>query len=459
MVAPRFFCSAGSATFTTVPSMNVIDDARIVATSVQRCFDLTLGSVTASHRVCLSLSLRRSHSRQMLSWSCRSTDRVVSADWLNRSTNGVPMTAPPDTLAAFPVTDSGDDIFPVLTDAQVARFAQHGHRRKVEVGEVLVDIGATVRNFYVVLSGAIEGVQLHQTGGIRVRTLHAGQFSGEIAMLSGRPSLITLRVCQNGELLEMDRDTLLDIIQTDAELSEILVRAFLLRRVALISGGFADVVLVGSNHSSDTLRIKEFLSRNAHPYTAVDPDSDSHVQELLDHFQFSLSDLPVVICRNTAVLRNPTNQEIAGCLGFNASIDQTHTRDVVVVGAGPAGLAAAVYAASEGLDVLVVESNAPGGQAGSSSRIENYLGFPSGITGQELTGRAYAQAQKFGADIAIAESAVHLNCAPKAYKVKLDNGVEVHARTIVIATGAEYRKLPLSNINQFEGVGIYYGAT
>jgi thioredoxin reductase (NADPH) len=166
-----------------------------------------------------------------------------------------------------------------------------------------------------------------------------------------------------------------------------------------------------------------------------------------------------LICRNTAVLRNPTNHEIADCLCFNASIDQTHTRDVVIVGAGPSGLAAAVYAASEGLDVLVIESTSPGGQAGSSSRIENYLGFPSGITGNELTGRAYTQAQKFGADIAIAESAVHLNCSPKAYKVKLDTGVEVHARTIVIATGAQYRKLPLSNLAQFEGVGIYYGAT
>jgi thioredoxin reductase (NADPH) len=369
------------------------------------------------------------------------------------------MTAPVDTLSALPVTESGDETFPVLSDAQLARISQHGQRRAVEAGHILIDVGAPVTHFYVVLSGAIEGVQLRQTGGIRVRTLRAGQFSGEVSILAGRPSLITLRVCQDGDLLELDRDRLLDIIQTDAELSEILVRSFLLRRVGLISGGFADVVLVGSNHSSDTLRIKEFLSRNAHPYTSVDPDHDPHIQELLDHFQFSLSDLPVVICRNTAVLRNPTNQEIAGCLGFNASIDQTHTRDVVVVGAGPAGLAAAVYAASEGLDVLVVESNAPGGQAGSSSRIENYLGFPSGITGQELTGRAYAQAQKFGADIAIAESAVHLNCAPKTYKVKLDNGVEVHARTIVIATGAQYRKLPLSNINQFEGVGIYYGAT
>jgi thioredoxin reductase (NADPH) len=369
------------------------------------------------------------------------------------------MTAPADTLTAFPVTDNADQTFPVLSDAQLARISQHGHRRQVEAGHVLIDVGAPVTHFYVVLSGAIEGVQLRQTGGIRVRTLRAGQFSGEVSIMAGRPSLITLRVCQDGELLEIDRDRLLDIIQTDADLSEIIVRAFLLRRVGLISGGFADVVLVGSNHSSDTLRIKEFLSRNAHPYTSVDPDHDQHIQELLDHFQFSLSDLPVVICRNTAVLRNPTNQQIADCLGFNDSIDQTHTRDLVVVGAGPAGLAAAVYAASEGLDVLVIESSSPGGQAGSSSRIENYLGFPAGITGQELTGRAYTQAQKFGADVAIAENAIHLNCAPKAYKVKLDNGVEVHARTVVIATGARYRKLPLVNINQFEGVGIYYGAT
>ncbi|HET9637063.1 MAG TPA: FAD-dependent oxidoreductase [Gemmatimonadaceae bacterium] len=369
------------------------------------------------------------------------------------------MTAPPDTLSAFPVSNDIDETFPVLSESQLARLGQHGHRRAVRIGEVLVDVGDTVRNFYVVLSGAIEGVQLRQGGGIRLKTLRAGQFSGEVAMLSGRPSLITLRVCQDGELLEMDRDSLLDIIQTDAELSEILVRAFLLRRVVLISGGYADVVLVGSNHSSDTLRIKEFLSRNAHPYTSVDPDHDPHIQELLDHGQFSMSDLPVLISRNSAVLRNPSNQQIADCLGFNAAIDQTHTRDVAVVGAGPAGLAAAVYAASEGLDVLVIETSYPGGQAGSSSRIENYLGFPSGITGQELTGRAYAQAQKFGAAIAIAESAIHLDCTPNAYKIKLDNGVEVRARTIVIATGAQYRKLPLPNIARFEGVGIYYGAT
>ena len=369
------------------------------------------------------------------------------------------MTAPVETLSSFPITVNEDQTFPVLTESQLARISEHGHRRAVSLGQVLYEIGTPVTHFYVVLSGAIEGVQLRETGGVRVRTIRAGQFSGEVSILSGRPSLITLRVCQDGELIELDRNSLLSVVQTDAELSEILVRAFLLRRVGLISGGFADVVLVGSNHSSDTLRIKEFLTRNGHPYTSIDPDHDPHIQELLDQFRFSLSDLPVLICRNTAVLRNPSNHAIADCLGFNAAIDQTQTRDVVIVGGGPAGLAAAVYAASEGLDVLVIESTSPGGQAGSSSRIENYLGFPAGITGQELTGRAYTQAQKFGADVAIAETVVHLNCAPKAYKVKLDNDVEVHARTIVIATGAQYRKLPLANLGQFEGVGIYYGAT
>jgi len=195
-------------------------------------------------------------------------------------------------------------------------------------------------------------------------------------MLSGRRALVTLRVGEPGEVIEVDRDQLLALVQIDAELSEIFVRAFLLRRAQLIAGGFGDVVLVGSNHSSDTLRIKEFLTRNAHPYSCIDPDKDSEVEGLLDHFRFSIADMPVLICRGQSVLRNPTNREIADCLGFNDSIDQTHARDVVIVGAGPSGLAAAVYAASEGLDVLVLESNAPGGQAGSSSRIENYLGFP-----------------------------------------------------------------------------------
>jgi thioredoxin reductase (NADPH) len=227
----------------------------------------------------------------------------------------------------------------------------------------------------------------------------------------------------------------------------------------LIAQGRGDVLLVGSNHSADTLRIKEFLSRNVHPYSFIDPDRDEGVQDLLDRFRFAIADLPVLICRGTAVLRNPTNRQIADCLGFNENIDQRHARDVVVVGAGPAGLAAAVYAASEGLDVLVVESNSPGGQAGSSSRIENYLGFPSGISGQELTARAYTQAQKFGAEVLIAEGATRLDCTRNAYTIEIDKGPRVPARAVIIATGAEYRKLPLDNIAQFEGAGVYYGAT
>ncbi|MDX6429365.1 MAG: thioredoxin reductase, partial [Streptosporangiaceae bacterium] len=235
--------------------------------------------------------------------------------------------------------------------------------------------------------------------------------------------------------------------------------AFLLRRARVVAGGFGDVVLVGSNHSSDTIRIKEFLTRNLHPYVFIDPDRDSGVQDLLDRFKFEIADTPVLICRGTAVLRNPTNRAIADCLGFNESIDEVKLRDVVIVGAGPAGLAAAVYAASEGLNVLVVESNSPGGQAGSSSKIENYLGFPSGISGQELTARAYTQTQKFGAEVMIAEGATKLDCTRKAYTIEIDNGPRVPARTVIIATGAEYRKLPIENISQFEGTGIYYGAT
>ena len=218
-------------------------------------------------------------------------------------------------------------------------------------------------------------------------------------MIGGRRALVRALVTESGEVLELDRDQLLALVQTDAELSEILMRAFILRRVELIARGLGDVVVVGSSHCAGTLRVKEFLTRNGHPFAYVDLDHDAEAQELLDRFNVTASDVPVLICRGDAVLRNPMNQQIAECLGFNDSIDHTHLRDLVIVGAGPAGLAAAVYGASEGLDVLVLESNAPGGQAGSSSRIENYLGFPTGISGQELTGRAYAQAQKFGAQI------------------------------------------------------------
>jgi thioredoxin reductase (NADPH) len=237
------------------------------------------------------------------------------------------------------------------------------------------------------------------------------------------------------------------------------MRAFIVRRVELIAHGLGDVVLVGSNHCAGTLRVKEFLMRNGHPYSYIDLDRDTDIQDLLDRFHVSAADVPVLICRGEVVLRNPTNQQIANCLGFNEAIDQRQIRDVVVVGAGPAGLAAAVYAASEGLNVLVLETNAPGGQAGSSSKIENYLGFPTGISGQALAGRAYVQAQKFGAQVMIAQRARHLECDYLPYAVEMDDSLRVQARTVIIATGAAYRRPSIENLSQFEGVGVYYGAT
>jgi len=211
-------------------------------------------------------------------------------------------------------------------------------------------------------------------------------------------------------VIELDRQRMLALVQTDAELGEILMRAFILRRVELVAAGVGDVVLVDSTHSAGTLRIKEFLMRNGHPYSYIDLERDPEVQNLLDGFHIAASDIPVVICRGELVLRNPTNEQLADCLGFNESIDQTQMRDVVIIGAGPAGLAEAVYGASEGLDVLVLETSSPGGQAGSSSRIENYLGFPTGISGRELAGRAYTQAEKFGAQMLIVRGKQTVHC-------------------------------------------------
>jgi thioredoxin reductase (NADPH) len=218
-------------------------------------------------------------------------------------------------------------------------------------------------------------------------------------------------------------------------------------------------VLVGSNFCQGTMRVKEFLTRNGHPYTFVDLDNDPGTEGVLANFGVDPGDVPVLICRGNVVLRNPTNLQIADCLGFNEAIDESRLRDVLIIGAGPAGLAAAVYGASEGLDVLVIESEAPGGQAGSSSKIENYLGFPTGISGQELASRALTQAEKFGAELMIAKGAKRLSCEKKPYAIEIDGGTRVLAKTVVIATGAQYRKLGVENLASFEGAGVYYGAT
>jgi len=365
-----------------------------------------------------------------------------------------------DATLAMPLTltERIDQIFPTLTATQIARIAARGHTRQIQQGEVLQEPGDQLR-FFVVTAGKIDIVSVFGSSEAPIVTLQSGQFTGEANMLSGRRGFARIRASTDGEVIEVEREQLLSLVQTDSELSEILMRAFILRRVELIAHQVGDAVLVGSTHSAATLRIKEFLTRNGYPHAYVDLDRDPDVQALLDRFHVSLTDIPVVICRGESVLRNPTNRQIADCLGFNEAIDRTHVRDLVVIGAGPSGLAAAVYGASEGLDVLVLESNAPGGQAGSSSKIENYLGFPTGISGQDLAGRAYTQAQKFGAQILIAKCAKRLACDRKPYVIELDDGGRAPARAVIIATGAVYRRLSLENAAQFEGAGIYYGAT
>ncbi|HSP33807.1 MAG TPA: FAD-dependent oxidoreductase, partial [Thermoanaerobaculia bacterium] len=292
-----------------------------------------------------------------------------------------------------------------------------------------------------------------------VRTHHAGNFSGEMTMLTGRPGLAIIRAAEDGEVIEVPRDAFLELVQSDSELNDLFMRAFLLRRHELAARGLGDVMVLGSSFSPGTLCVQEFLSRNGHPYTYIDLDRDASAQEFLDRFHVAPSDVPVVICRGTLVLRNPSNEQIADCLGLNASVDETRVRDVVVIGGGMAGLAAAVYGASEGLDVLVLEANAPGGQAAASSKIENYLGFPTGISGRDLAERAFSQAEKFGADFMIARGAVRLGCDRRPYAIEMESGTKVLARTVIIATGAEYRSLPIENLARFNGAGVYYAAT
>jgi len=351
-----------------------------------------------------------------------------------------------------------EQIFPVLTQRQINRIEAYGHTRVVQSGELLVEQGDINVPFFVVITGELEIVRPFGAQETLVTVHGPGQFTGEVNTLSGRRSIFRSRVSKTGKVIELNHQQMLGLIQKDAELSGILMRAFILRRVELIAAGVGDIILIGSTYSADTLRIKEFLIRNGHPYSYIDLERDPEVQNLLDSFQISANEIPVLIYRGQLVLRNPNNQHLADSLGFNESIDQSKVRDVVVIGAGPAGLAAAVYGASEGLDVLVLETGSPGGQAGSSSRIENYLGFPTGISGQELAGRAYNQAQKFGAAMLIIKG-TRLVCDHKPYEVVVEKGSAIPTRTVVIATGAEYRKPQCTNLSRFEGAGIYYSAT
>src|SRR5215471_16623707 len=354
--------------------------------------------------------------------------------------------------------DSGapeSEMFPILTSAQIERLRPLGRERSFAADEALFEAGGTNRPLMVILEGEIEILSDRET----IVTIHRpGNFSGDVDMIAGHPAVVRARARSAGRLLEVPADRVRSLVQTDPELSQIFLRAFIHRRTLLMSRSAGNVVLIGSRHSASTLWLQEFLTRNNQPYEYIDADKDASVQTTLEGFGVGVDDIPVFICSGRQVLKKPTIEEVAECLGLNR-LSRDVVRDLVVIGAGPAGLAAAVYGASEGLDVLVLESTAPGGQAGSSSRIENYLGFPTGVSGQELASSALLQAQKFGAELVVARTAVALDCNRSPYRIALGAGLSVAARTVVIATGVKYRRPEIPNLSRFEGVGVYYGAT
>ncbi len=355
--------------------------------------------------------------------------------------------------------DRQAEAFPLLTPAQIDRIRPYGTLRTVRAGEILFEAGDLGMPCFVVLSGKLDIVMRRLSGEHVFATHRPGGFSGDLVLISGTGSLARGRVAESGEFLEVPVAALRSLLAKDAELSDIFMRAFIQRRLALVAGGIGNVIILGSNYSANTLRLREFLTRNGHPHTYVDLDSDAASQELLDRFDLKIDEIPVVLCSGKAVLRNPTTQHLAECLGLSVAVDESRIRDVVIVGAGPAGLAAAVYAASEGLDAVVIEADFPGGQAGSSSKIENYLGFPTGVSGLDLTRRAVVQAEKFGAQMLVGQRVVQINCDQRPYLVSLENGEILQARSIVIASGAQYNTPKVANLKKFEGNGIYYAAT
>jgi thioredoxin reductase (NADPH) len=352
-----------------------------------------------------------------------------------------------------------NQMWPVLTESEIERARLYGRVRRVEIGEVLYRPGEVGRPCIILLSVSLEIVQPTIDGERLVTILRPGMFTGEAGTIAGQRTVVQARVIQAGEILEVRPEYLRTLVSNDAALSEILLRAFMLRRLMLIDRQLGNVVVIGSRHSADTLRLREFLSRNGHPFTYIDLDRDDAYRNFLDRFGIAVSEIPIVIGNGTMVLRNPSTSQLADSLGLNDNIDSSSLHDLIIVGAGPAGLAAAVYAASEGLDALVIESRAPGGQAGSSSKIENYLGFPTGVSGQELATSATKQAQKFGAKMALARPIVQLRCQHRPYELVTDDGTVFSARTIVIATGADYNKPTTVNLDRFVGHGIHFGAT
>lgn len=350
--------------------------------------------------------------------------------------------------------------FPVLKDEMVRRIAAYGVEERLTQGATLFSRGDRSVDFFVVLDGAVEIYDLKGIGGTNVFTVHrAHQFTGELDLFNNRRILVYGRAAEDTRVIRVKRPDFRRMVAVEPDIGEIIMRAFILRRVGLIRHSQGAVALVGPAHSADTLRIQRFLMRNGYPHRLLDTDTDEGAPGFLECFELTLEQLPVVVHSDYTVLRNPSNATLADALGLTEELDPSITYDVAVIGAGPGGLAAAVYAASEGLSTIVLEALAPGGQAGTSSKIENYLGFPTGISGQALAGRAQVQAQKFGARLAISRAVVGIDCTTRPYRLELEDGTQVIARAVVIATGARYRTLDVPNYARYEGQGIHYAAT
>jgi thioredoxin reductase (NADPH) len=352
------------------------------------------------------------------------------------------------------------DTFPRLSAEMLARIARYGSEERFAAGAPIYSRGDRNVDFFVVVEGSIEIFDVDDYDKPRVfLVLRSHQFSGELNLFNEREVLVSARAGEASRLLRIRRADFRRLVSIDADIGEIVMRAFILRRVNLIRHVHGGVVVIGPAHTADTLRLIQFLSRNAYPHRLVDTEHDAGGDGFLDCLSLGAADLPVVIAPGHRVLRKPSLAQLADDLGLTETFDHAQVFDLAVVGAGPAGLAAAVYGASEGLQTIVIESMAPGGQAGTSSKIENYLGFPTGISGQALAGRAQVQAQKFGARLALSRAVVGLDCERAPYTLKLEDGESIRARAIVIATGARYRKLDVDDYERFEGAGIYYAAT
>lgn len=373
--------------------------------------------------------------------------------------SNLPDQPPPDLDPSDPYARAAQT-FPHLSAEMAARVAAYGKSESLAEGTLLFERGQRSVDFFLVQEGSVEIFELDAQGVRNVVTVHGPrEFTGELDLFNNRRILVSGCAASESRVIRVKRAEFRRLVTGEPDIGEIIMRAFILRRVGLIQHAQGGVILIGPGHSGDTLRMQQFLGRNGYPHRLLDTEVEPDAEGFLDCFEVTPDQLPVVISPDARLLRNPTTAALADHLGLTEAIDPHRVYDVAVIGAGPAGLAAAVYAASEGLDTIVVEGLAPGGQAGTSSKIENYLGFPTGISGQALAGRAQVQAQKFGARLAVSRYVAGLECEQSPYRLRLEDEQTIPARAVVIATGARYRKLDIANYEKFEGQGIYYAAT